>query len=48
MMLYLALLLLLIVSRGVQLLLIFVENAGHFLLMFRIDSDLSVGSASIF
>ena len=48
MMLHLALSLLLILSRGVQLLLIFVENTGHFSLMFRFSSDLSISSASIF
>ena len=47
-MLYLALPLLLIVSRGVQLLLIFVRNAGCFSLMFRVSSDLDVNSVSVF
>ena len=48
MMLHLILPLLLIVLRGVQLLPIFVRNAGCFLLMFRVSSDLSVSSADIF
>ena len=47
-MLCLALSLLLILSRRVQLLLIFVKNAGCFSLMFRVSSDLSVSSASVF
>ena len=37
-MLYLTLSLLLIASRGMQLLLIFVRDAGHFSLMFRVSS----------
>ena len=48
MMLYLTLLLLLIVSRGMQLLPIFVRDTECFSLMFRVSSDLSVSSASVF
>ena len=47
-MLHLTLPLLLISPRGVQLLPIFVRDAGHFSLMFRVSSDLSVSSASVF
>ena len=47
-MLHLTLSLLLIVFREVQLLPVFVRDAGHFSLMFRVDSDLSISSASIF
>ena len=48
MMLHLTLPLLLISSRRVQLLSIFVRDAECFSLMFRFSSDLSVSSASIF
>ena len=48
MMLHLALLLLLIVPRGVQFLPVFVKDAGHFSLMFRVSPDLSVGRVSVF
>ena len=47
-MLHLALPLLLISPRGLQLLSIFVRDAGCFLLVFRVSSDLSVSSASVF
>ena len=46
--LHLALSLLLIVFREVQLLLIFVEDAEHFLLVFKVSSNLSISSADIF
>ena len=48
MMLCLTLPLLLIVPRGVQFLPVFVRDAGHFLLMFRVSSDLNVGRISVF
>ena len=47
-MLYLTLSLLLIVPRGVQFLLVFVRDAGHFSLMFRVSPDLSVSRVGIF
>ena len=47
-MLCLTLSLLLIVSRGVQFLPVFVEDAGCFSLMFRVSPDLSVDRVSIF
>ena len=47
-MLCLTLSLLLIVSRGVQFLPVFVRDAGCFLLMFRVSSNLSVSRVSVF
>ena len=47
-MLHLTLLLLLIVSRGVQFPPVFVRDAGCFPLMFRVSSDLNVGRVSVF
>ena len=48
MMLHLTLPLLLIVPRGMQFPPVFVRDAGHFSLMFRVSPDLSVSRVDIF
>ena len=47
-MLHLTLSLLLIVPRGVQFLPVFMRDAGHFSLVFRVSSNLSVSRVSVF